>query len=158
MFAELLTSFQYIPCYCLSDESKLKTVFIMNFNTSHVTVYPGLFLYAQHSKTFQYIPCYCLSGTAPTNRVRSAISIHPMLLFIDPLRSGPIGCSRISIHPMLLFIYIRMQYRKSRIEISIHPMLLFIADIKAKKLGGTEFQYIPCYCLSSKSMRLDSAD
>ena len=32
-------SFQYISCYCLSEDSRSKPLIIWNFNTSHVTVY-----------------------------------------------------------------------------------------------------------------------
>ena len=55
--------FQYIPCYCLSIHSVRLLADYYHFNTSHVTVYQNI------------LP---LSGFC------SYISIHPMLLFINP--------------------------------------------------------------------------
>ena len=75
-------SFQYISCYCLSltrlfftnsanISIHLMLLFIagevnsiadlMDFNTSHVTVYPISKLSAETGLRFQYISCYCLS-------------------------------------------------------------------------------------------------
>ena len=54
-------SFQYIPCYGLSKIQVIRTMTVMNFNTSHVTVYPR---------------------AANVLRRYTPISIHPMLRFI----------------------------------------------------------------------------
>ena len=58
---EYLNKFQYIPCYCLSDKRGLTDIQMINFNTSHVTVYLTM-----------------IKG----NIISKHISIHPMLLFI----------------------------------------------------------------------------
>ena len=36
----MLCLFQYISCYCLSELNLLRSPWFVNFNTSHVTVYP----------------------------------------------------------------------------------------------------------------------
>ena len=82
-FASLVNKFQYISCYCLSQERK-KGVFkdyefqyiscycLSNyhchfskiqqyFNTSHVTVYRFVTKNLWVNLVFQYISCYCLS-------------------------------------------------------------------------------------------------
>ena len=56
-----LNGFQYIPCYGLSKIQVIRTMTVMNFNTSHVTVYPR---------------------AANVLRRYTPISIHPMLRFI----------------------------------------------------------------------------
>ena len=53
--------FQYIPCYGLSQERGLFLIISANFNTSHVTVYPGNIQIPTGGTVFQYIPCYGLS-------------------------------------------------------------------------------------------------
>ena len=144
--------FQYIPCYCLSP------------------LIPHFFVVVP---LFQYIPCYCLSLVGlsiPLNII--AISIHPMLLFIEVTaqtmsRSSynfntshvtvyhfafiilPF-CIEISIHPMLLFISVSSLQCHNITPISIHPMLRFIMQEATMKalLKIFIFQYIPCYCLS----------
>ena len=97
--------FQYIPCYGLSFFRKETYVSCKNFNTSHVTVYLSFFLlYA----------------------VRTNISIHPMLRFIDERSRNNITVYTISIHPMLRFIYCAICNISFSLLISIHPMLRFI--------------------------------
>ena len=57
--------FQYIPCYGLSELSPDAQLRLLNFNTSHVTVYPRIFRAgSKQTDQFQYIPCYGLSGRA----------------------------------------------------------------------------------------------
>ena len=75
--------FQYISCYCLSWQFHHQYCNLVNFNTSHVTVYQ-ISGYANGTPgVFQYISCYCLSVT-PIIRTNSRyISIHLMLLFIQ---------------------------------------------------------------------------
>ena len=76
------TQFQYISCYCLSYgilhyylfvsiSIHLMLLFIIiantsscifvDFNTSHVTVYPFASVGLLNQTLFQYISCYCLS-------------------------------------------------------------------------------------------------
>ena len=104
------TAFQYIPCYGLSITNAIKLTRQLNFNTSHVTVYPiSLFSYygqfdnfntshvtvylvdecqIMFNARFQYIPCYGLSTYALFNTPVENISIHPMLRFIfHPVRN-----------------------------------------------------------------------
>ena len=145
-----LWSFQYIPCYGLSNwpehscwlykisiHPMLRFIFhiprttipILDFNTSHVTVYriSGCYLYG----------CW-------------TISIHPMLRFIGKILVMYGRNNTISIHPMLRFISITSTARISSdsnfntshvtvyhlyeiavifaTSISIHPMLRFIGN------------------------------
>ena len=75
--------FQYISCYCLSKVKGMDENHPLNFNTSHVTVYPTTSAFIASLISFQYISCYCLSD--PQLQVSSAvpISVHLMLLFIS---------------------------------------------------------------------------
>ena len=63
---------------------RLGQVTCLNFNTSHVTVYPLVLAEWKRIDIFQYISCYCLSGMWQgwDSRLRCEISIHLMLLFI----------------------------------------------------------------------------
>ena len=93
-FIKILWTFQYIPCYCLSDFDLDHGTSDEYFNTSHVTVYLSLTLYSIatffHFNTshvtvyhdcchdlrvrvsrFQYIPCYCLSSCYNTYKPKS---------------------------------------------------------------------------------------
>ena len=54
-------AFQYIPCYCLSKKNTPALTLGENFNTSHVTVYLNSSTNLIKILEFQYIPCYCLS-------------------------------------------------------------------------------------------------
>ena len=53
--------FQYISCYSLSLTDIGKSVWLMSFNTSHVTLYPKDRFGLVNVITFQYISCYSLS-------------------------------------------------------------------------------------------------
>ena len=144
-------SFQYIPCYCLSQlfphiQARLfisihpmllfigKYLFERDgkryFNTSHVTVYPGF-------KPFGYKVFI--------------ISIHPMLLFIKRAKNTCCYPMRISIHPMLLFIMagkfidVTLRYFNTS-HVTVYPLLML------PPLRSFLFQYIPCYCLSDLPM------
>ena len=119
-------SFQYISCYCLSFTIASCYFFWIDFNTSHVTVYP-------------------ISGFL--NAMSIIISIHLMLLFIPLFHCALryhyifqyISCYCLS-RPSEWYVYIwsRFQYiscyclseKKHEWEriksISIHLMLLFI--------------------------------
>ena len=121
---------------------------LLNFNTSHVTVYP-----------YWKITSYYLS----------LISIHLMLLFICGTVTGHDRCHQISIHLMLLFICRMVSnldnwiyFNTSHVTvypywkitsyylslISIHLMLLFILAFFHCFSAPSLFQYISCYCLS----------
>ena len=97
-----------------------------NFNTSHVVVYPI-------PETVLHIP--------------NPISIHLMLLFIDP----PYTITR----SIFAFQYIScccLSFFNNRairhFKISIHLMLLFIFHVKDHLQFQYAFQYISCCCLS----------
>ena len=75
-------SFQYISCYGLSYRWLLTYFSLINFNTSHVTVYPDTSKIHIKLNEFQYISCYGLSTTTGSPVFSSYISIHPMLRFI----------------------------------------------------------------------------
>ena len=140
--------FQYISCYCLSNQRARGQSTLLYFNTSHVTVYRLLFY-----------PCYFSFLNFNTSHVtvylypngifvvRIIISIHLMLLFINisaclflifryfntshvtVYRIYPLASSvstEISIHLMLLFISTPISSSLDCTCISIHLMLLFI--------------------------------
>ena len=117
--------FQYISCYCLSNQYNqmfpqqeisihLMLLFINlslflflsnpNFNTSHVTVYPGTSGNYVEYAVFQYISCYCLSCWHFPNAINcfnfntSHVTVYRNQLFFETF----FVC--ISIHLMLLFI------------------------------------------------------
>ena len=82
------------------------TVWIVNFNTSHVTVYPGR-IKQQHCNSsyfFQYISCYGLSRQVRQDARCMHISIHLMLRFIGRFDYAIVSGNKISIHLMLRFI------------------------------------------------------
>ena len=54
-------AFQYISCYGLSYRWLLTYFSLINFNTSHVTVYPDTSKIHIKLNEFQYISCYGLS-------------------------------------------------------------------------------------------------
>ena len=108
----------------------LVTIFqstLLNFNTSHVTVYPyGILHYYLFVSYFN----------------TSHVTVYPLQL------CTALGPSLISIHLMLLFIASALFLLPPFGIISIHLMLLFISvdwDAFAASVG---FQYISCYCLS----------
>ena len=105
----------------------------LNFNTSHVTVYP-------------HRPCLFYTV--------SFISIHLMLLFII--------FWRVNISILILFQYISCYCLSIRAvhnilitEISIHLMLLFIINTDSFVTVYRKFQYISCYCLSLEDYVLE---
>ena len=146
---------------------------LLNFNTSHVTVYR----FRRLQKTW-----------------RNAISIHPMLRFINSVQQICWKSKLISIHPMLRFIPYFFTVDTFLSNISIHPMLRFInlamrlywwhsyfntshVTVYLSRfqicrpahphfntshvtvypmrrqflLGASSFQYIPCYGLSNNT-------
>mgnify|MGYP006918913467 CR=1 FL=1 len=153
--------FQYIPCYGLSGLTFLRMVMLINFNTSHVTVY-------QHS-SYEKATCKVISihpmlrfiyrlnvnesvetdfNTSHVTVYPAAligktgfdsISIHPMLRFIVITIFRKTTPARISIHPMLRFIQYLCTRKRIRTQISIHPMLRFIASLIVKIPSSTDF-------------------
>ena len=103
------------------------TVWIVNFNTSHVTVYPGLH-YAtmtgqddfNTSHVTVYHGIYCIPFRL------AIISIHLMLRFIWRMWKSSKHGNHISIHLMLRFIIPGILQQLLLPEISIHLMLRFI--------------------------------
>ena len=75
--------FQYISCYGLSEQNRTRAYQLMNFNTSHVTVYR---LWWQHKNKHTNISIHLMLRfilfLIKTQFKRSAISIHLMLRFI----------------------------------------------------------------------------
>ena len=63
-YSENGTKFQYIPCYGLSGRQVKEGEILLDFNTSHVTVYRLIHRIYFISRQFQYIPCYGLSREA----------------------------------------------------------------------------------------------
>ena len=139
--------FQYISCYSLSLRAYRLVWMIVCFNTSHVTLYQGLWTSWRPHQSFQYISCYSLSPGGEKDTSRTTVSIHLMLLFIllaswgivewvsfntshvtlyqHP--SGSMTMARyVSIHLMLLFIGRRISDSDRSRKVSIHLMLLFI--------------------------------
>ena len=124
----VISPFQYIPCYGLSALGAGLREPPLYFNTSHVTVYQ-----TEASKEFR----------------SSHISIHPMLRFIKRNSMETPSTASISIHPMLRFILKFKAMQNVFHTISIHPMLRFIDILRTYMKEYIEFQYIPCYGLSS---------
>ena len=118
--------FQYISCYSLSLRAYRLVWMIVCFNTSHVTLYQGLWTSWRPHQSFQYISCYSLSPGGEKDTSRTTVSIHLMLLFINMLR-----CSR----------GIKRRFNTSHVTLYRGT---------GKKDGGlfTTFQYISCYSLS----------
>ena len=157
----------------------LVTIFqstLLNFNTSHVTVYPyGIlhyYLFVSYFNT-SHVTVYPLQLCTALGP--SLISIHLMLLFIASalFLLPPFGI--ISIHLMLLFIKVEnpkireeTHFNTSHVtvylyagvsdpevsSISIHLMLLFICCQCRSCRHDLVFQYISCYCLSVSCMYL----
>ena len=97
------------------------------FNTSHVTLYHGRFLYEGKGMVFQYISCYSLSKKH--NPVQDP---NEMFQYIS--------CYSLSSAKVRIPCGIR---------VSIHLMLLFIGSISQERSEYMSFQYISCYSLSS---------
>ncbi len=97
----------------------------INFNTSHVTVYPLLCMPCVYSLLFQYIPCYCLSEYTYCGYCSFGISIHPMLLFIVKRVQTDIQMINFNTSHVTVYLYIPSSSNMPSL-ISIHPMLLFI--------------------------------
>ena len=74
--------FQYISCYSLSPRNCDVTGTQSSFNTSHVTLYPGIPGRLHSCIPFQYISCYSLSFPVFCPAPGDFVSIHLMLLFI----------------------------------------------------------------------------
>ena len=122
--------FQYISCYGLSFFFSLIRFTLVNFNTSHVTVYRNL------SPPSQVQPC---------NFNTSHVTVYPLICSI--LSSG----NFISIHLMLRFISFALLHPHDSFYISIHLMLRFISPTAFNASTIELFQYISCYGLSRYS-------
>ena len=124
--------FQYISCYGLSFFFSLIRFTLVNFNTSHVTVYRNL------SPPSQVQPC---------NFNTSHVTVYPLICSI--LSSG----NFISIHLMLRFISFALLHPHDSFYISIHLMLRFISPTAFNASTIELFQYISCYGLSASCIR-----
>ena len=140
--------FKYISCYCLSRTQMTRCMSAYHSNTSHVIVYPSIFIRSIASSAdsntshvivyladkiateqifqFKYISCYCLSSGGSGSAGRKSIQIHLMLLFIQsPGKKGSgeknSNTSHVIVYPLLASKYTRLYF------IQIHLMLLFIA-------------------------------
>ena len=103
----------------------------VNFNTSHVTVYPEETSRIDITTEFQYISCYCLSGRhAYSDEIRKNFNTSHVTVY----HSGrtAFGLSK-------KFQYISC-YCLSRREVLEYMELI-------------AFQYISCYCLSKRIAR-----
>ena len=160
--------FQYISCYCLSDD------FTYTPPVSGISIHLMLLFiataesYTSFIPQFQYISCYCLSEFLLFWTTLKDISIHLMLLFILLILYHKVK------HIYFNTSHVTVYHRKTKKEsyttkISIHLMLLFI-KIQLLAQGNVEhfntshvtvyhpkcnygesagiFQYISCYCLS----------
>ena len=125
---------------------------MLNFNTSHVTVYLRATDRKRVLLTFQYISCYCLSllqlllPNSPLNFNTSHVTVYPFASVsaaIQPVFQY-ISCYCLSFCGKLFWkIY----------DISIHLMLLFIECRNCAYMRDLGFQYISCYCLSWRPVR-----
>ena len=146
-------SFQYISCYSLSLTDIGKSVWLMSFNTSHVTLYPKDRFGLVNVITFQYISCYSLSQVLPIINVKK-----DMFQYISCYSLSQDGWTKtwrisVSIHLMLLFIPPTLMQQAFVSRVSIHLMLLFIRTGLKGKFWIEKFQYISCYSLSWNSWK-----
>ena len=142
--------FQYISCYSLSLTDIGKSVWLMSFNTSHVT------LYRRDVGTWTWGWC---------------VSIHLMLLFIsqrqpDRRLQWCFNTSHVTLYRQRtgLWIIWNVSFNTSHVtlyhiktakqnlwnSVSIHLMLLFIRNAQSWSEIKQRFQYISCYSLSAR--------
>ena len=100
---------------------------MLDFNTSHVTVYHRHPTCFHRCFLFQYISCYCLSRCIYRN-------------FFKHFAFQYISCYCLS-YPHIALLNVHS-------FISIHLMLLFIIACCVPLNPLSRFQYISCYCLS----------
>ena len=118
--------FQYISCYCLSWLPRAIRSGVPNFNTSHVTVYPGKPVSKDGKNTFQYISCYCLSHHQ-LNSALIILNFNTSHVTVYPILDSDTKCSY------------QFQYISCYCLSSVRP-----SDFCYRP----SFQYISCYCLS----------
>ena len=104
--------FQYISCYSLSLTDIGKSVWLMSFNTSHVTLYPKDRFGLVNVITFQYISCYSLSTFwTYMNTLEQRFNTSHVTLYRRDVGTWTWGWC-VSIHLMLLFISQRQPDRR----------------------------------------------
>ena len=118
--------FQYISCYCLSRTQQTNWKLCLNFNTSHVTVYPSHKLFI--TSYFQ-------------------ISIHLMLLFISIIT--PSSSSFIDFNTSHVTVYLQVAKAEYEYEAFQYISCYCLSTKEEKQAWNAKrFQYISCYCLS----------
>ena len=121
---------------------------MLNFNTSHVTVYLRATDRRRVLLTFQYISCYCLSKKAYVFRVAVKHFNTSHVTVYRCRRSGRNCRCIISIHLMLLFIDIARIKNPIKKNFNTSHVTVYHAFSK-NIVKQMIFQYISCYCLSS---------
>ena len=87
------------------------TVWIVNFNTSHVTVYRPLQAHRFFHHTFQYIPCYGLSQCSALLRLLSAyfntshVTVYPMAKSLIHIIPTDFNTSHVTV-----YLYLQTQW------------------------------------------------
>ena len=109
--------FQYISCYCLSNEK---------------------YEQMKQALAFQYISCYCLSTMVWPRVWKWNISIHLMLLFIESAIVP--STSLVDFNTSHVTVYrCSVPIESEEIDISIHLMLLFINNRPERTFQNTHF-------------------
>ena len=147
-----LVQFQYISCYCLSDNLENLNLELYNFNTSHVIVYPYLRLsvvllttYFNTSHVIVYQARTGVKSTAEMNFNTSHVIVYRWCWPAHSSFQMHFNTSHVIVYPLLFPVSIPAAF------ISIHLMLLFIFHQSCKLSFIELFQYISCYCLSLPS-------
>ena len=140
--------FQYISCYCLSTWGIVILCYLLNFNTSHVTVYLYGRRFSVSIAKFQYISCYCLSQE---QQLYSSIKFdfNTSHVTVYHRHNAQILRTYLYFNTSHVTVYL-FCFRLLQIihHISIHLMLLFILATHPITPSVVIFQYISCYCLS----------
>ena len=141
--------FQYISCYSLSE--RFGTIGVYPVLFQYIPCYSLFSLTDQMLKAicrFQYIPCYSLSKKlTKTKYMDGCFNTSHVTLY----RQFNGICSQyyyVSIHPMLLFICAGIAGGNARIEFQYIPCYSLSTAIVADMPTSMAFQYIPCYSLS----------
>ena len=143
-------TFQYISCYGLSIWQITIKGLLLNFNTSHVTVYRPLQAHRFFHHTFQYIPCYGLSQCSALLRLLSAyfntshVTVYPMAKSLIHIIPTDFNTSHVTV-----YLYLQTQWIYGLVNFNTSHVTVYPFEW-VDNASGSAFQYIPCYGLSCK--------
>ena len=125
-------------------------VLVMHFNTSHVTVYRPLQAHRFFHHTFQYIPCYGLSQCSALLRLLSAyfntshVTVYPMAKSLIHIIPTDFNTSHVTV-----YLYLQTQWIYGLVNFNTSHVTVYPFEW-VDNASGSAFQYIPCYGLSCK--------